>query len=368
MNSRCLNFLRRVLAPTPLLGCALLTVPYAVSDDGTSAVGFSVVSDRCDDIMTEEFVPCEPSQPAPTYLVPPLYVPCPPSQPVRQSEPTPAKVEPTATPLPQKSPAAPAPTMSSPVNLSDVFSDERTERLNKLGSLLDRLNERLHETAPTLPPDKASSLPPVIAESNRESDPPPARPPRNIPRAANVPPTNANAAESSADSLPLPPPPEMLESVPATAIADAPAATNPSPGPSPQAVLEQTPSARSWIAQTAVDAPVDRLALADNLYAAGETATALNLYLEIDMKALGLTDRHWVQLQLAGCYRRLGNIEEASKHYRTLVAIEEPVWMAETARWWLMVLDKRKAMLRQTQDLDSLIRQLKEQVDAELRR
>ncbi len=120
-----------------------------------------------------------------------------------------------------------------------------------------------------------------------------------------------------------------------------------------------------WMKQTAIDAPVDRLALADNLYAAGETATALKVYSEIDPKTLSEDDRHWYEMQLAGCHRRLGDLEEAAKHYRLLVTVEKPAWMADLSRWWLVVLDRRESMTRQSAQLDAFIQQLKDQVHDE---
>ncbi|MGE0375006.1 MAG: hypothetical protein AB7Q45_06285, partial [Planctomycetaceae bacterium] len=312
-------------------------------------------------------------QDCPPDLVPPLYLPAAPpaSPPSRAPEAPPPAGNASAGELVTIKSAKPETqsesTFAEPADLGEVFSEERAERLNKLNTLLDTLHERLRVSIPPLEFQDASATNPPgttatatdapgTAEAGTDaaavSDPPAATEPPDQP----VDPPQ-DAADPAASSSP-PPLVQQPEPVSVTTPGDPPLTLPPHVASHPAA----------WISQTVVESPVDRLALADNLFAAGETTTALNLYVELDGQTLSDVDRHWVEMQMASCYRRIGDIEEASKYYRKLVNVKDPTWMSDMARWWLMVLDKRKSMVRQSSELDAVIQQLQEQVHAESRR
>lgn len=325
----------------------------------------------------------------PPYLVPPLYLPadlCPPVQEPATSPPAPAGPEtnPAGEMVTIKSARPQAPsgsesTFAEPADLGEVFSEERAERLNRLNSLLEMLHERLRRSAPPLEAGETVEQPPVVdqtAPAPKDDSHSPAAsasaPEIVLPDGATAEGEDPPGEGTAAASTPAVPAQEAAESSSAPAMieptepvsVDAPDLTPP-PEPSNDSERQRTPI---WIAQTAVEAPVDRLALADNLFAAGETETALSIYGEIDLQALDPVDQHWVEMQLANCYRRLNDIEEASRYYRRLVTVEQPAWISEMARWWLATLDKRKSMIRQSNELDAMIRELREQVHAESRR
>ena len=65
--------------------------------------------------------------------------------------------------------------------------------------------------------------------------------------------------------------------------------------------------------------PVDRLALADNLFATREMRLALELYESIDANQLDPDDRLWIWHQIGCCQRMLGDQAEAEKYFRMVV-------------------------------------------------
>ena len=52
-------------------------------------------------------------------------------------------------------------------------------------------------------------------------------------------------------------------------------------------------------AAAVVDGPVDRVGLADNLYALNELSIALEMYQKVDLKDLPASERYWVTFQQA---------------------------------------------------------------------
>lgn len=110
--------------------------------------------------------------------------------------------------------------------------------------------------------------------------------------------------------------------------------------------------------QLLMTSPINRLRLADNLFGAGDTKTALQAYSAIDLNELSEVDQAWVQFQLASCHRRLGEIPEAEKHYRIVASYQSAGTIADAARWWLDRLEAKKelrvALSRLTTIVDTL--------------
>ncbi|MFG0294499.1 MAG: hypothetical protein ACF8PG_01225 [Maioricimonas sp. JB045] len=106
------------------------------------------------------------------------------------------------------------------------------------------------------------------------------------------------------------------------------------------------------------EGPIDRLGLADSLFASGEHTLALELYrqLEGDGESLDEHDRYWVSYQIACCFRRLDNIDEAQKWYRHIVADKNAGWVGELAGWWLDHLEERTRVRGDVQGLVSFIK------------
>ena len=104
--------------------------------------------------------------------------------------------------------------------------------------------------------------------------------------------------------------------------------------------------------------PVNRLRLADNLFGAGDTKTALQAYSAIKLNEISEIDQAWVQFQMASCHRRLGDIPKAEKHYRIVASYQSAGTIADAARWWLDRLEAKKeltlALSRLTTIVDTL--------------
>lgn len=89
------------------------------------------------------------------------------------------------------------------------------------------------------------------------------------------------------------------------------------------------------------DGPIDRLALANNLFAINEFVLALEMYEQIDRLPLSGGDEFWVEYQIASCHRKLGQLARAQKHYGLLVAQPDAGWLCNLSRWWLDRVNER---------------------------
>lgn len=129
---------------------------------------------------------------------------------------------------------------------------------------------------------------------------------------------------------------DMIEALAKTETAEQPS--------NPEADPVESPSSLS--ATTVLNSPVDRLKLADNLFATGEYSLALQMYDAAGSKGskLGNDDRAWVTYQKAGCYRRLEMMDEAESLYRQAAGDADAEWLAKVARWWLDRIAEREKL------------------------
>ncbi len=93
-----------------------------------------------------------------------------------------------------------------------------------------------------------------------------------------------------------------------------------------------------------VDGPIDRLGLANNLFATGEYPLALEMYQQTEPAELTAQQSFWVEYQTANCLRRLGNPTEASNRYRKLADHPEAGWLSQQAHWWVETLEKIRSL------------------------
>jgi hypothetical protein len=111
------------------------------------------------------------------------------------------------------------------------------------------------------------------------------------------------------------------------------------------------------------DKPVDRIALANNLFASGELALAQKIYESIDLNEVSESQKVWIQYQMAGCFRRLDSSQEAQSLYRTVAASKAAPHWAKRARWWLNTMSSSARIKeRQVKMVNTLV-QLKEATD-----
>lgn len=92
---------------------------------------------------------------------------------------------------------------------------------------------------------------------------------------------------------------------------------------------------------------VDRVALADNLYAIGEYSLAKKMYKQTNLEELSPDQQFWVQFQNASCLRQMGDYKAAKKQLRILAGQEEAGWLAQSSRWWLDMIDDRAELAQQ---------------------
>ncbi len=107
---------------------------------------------------------------------------------------------------------------------------------------------------------------------------------------------------------------------------------------SPHAALEPSASA-ALIGKVVVDGPIDRLGLANNLFAVGEYLLAREMYEQTNGTELSAHQQFWVEYQTANCIRRAGNPAEASNRYRKLASRPEAGWLSKQAHWWVETLE-----------------------------
>ena len=89
-----------------------------------------------------------------------------------------------------------------------------------------------------------------------------------------------------------------------------------------------------------VHGPIDRLGLANNLYAVGEYQLAMKMYEQTEMAELTAQQQIWTDYQMANCLRRMGRNAEASNRYRRIAEQPEAGWLSEQSRWWVDVLEQ----------------------------
>lgn len=101
-----------------------------------------------------------------------------------------------------------------------------------------------------------------------------------------------------------------------------------------------------------VEGPIDRIGLANNLYAVGEFRLAMEMYEHVEKKELSPEQQIWSEYQAANCLRRIGKNGEASNRYRRLAGMAEAGWLSDQSRWWLEVLEQVR-QLEKSLDSDS---------------
>ena len=110
------------------------------------------------------------------------------------------------------------------------------------------------------------------------------------------------------------------------------------PSASEYSGAESAPRAASEHA--VVHGPIDRLGLANNLYAVGEYQLAMKMYEQTEMADLTAQQQIWTDYQMANCLRRMGRNAEASNRYRRIAEQPEAGWLSEQSRWWVDVLEQ----------------------------
>ncbi|MFV0446832.1 MAG: tetratricopeptide repeat protein [Planctomycetaceae bacterium] len=104
-----------------------------------------------------------------------------------------------------------------------------------------------------------------------------------------------------------------------------------------------------------VSGEIDRLGLADSLYATGETSRACEIYRQLPLTTLRPDLQQWVNFQLANCSRRQGDVAEAERQYRQIINTQPDGWLGELCRWWLLHLDDQRRLAANSAKLAELL-------------
>ncbi len=114
------------------------------------------------------------------------------------------------------------------------------------------------------------------------------------------------------------------------------------PGHPPKSAETPNPVRSATSDYAVVDGPIDRLGLANNLYAVGDYALALEMYEQADTVNMTAQQQIWTEYQIANCLRRAGKTAEASNRYRRLADQPEAGWLSEQSQWWVEVLEQMR--------------------------
>jgi hypothetical protein len=240
----------------------------------------------------------------------------------------------------------PRPSLRPPVTNEAALETRR--RVERLRRQLEQLGQRLppKETPATAAPPSETPHPPA---ADAHTGPAESHPPEESTTEAPADVSPFEAEGPMVQEAHEPPPPEPHP-----------------PGPAPEPFAPATK-----LAPLLKDLPVsaqDRVAVADNLFAGGETILAADIYRQIKLKDLTHDEVTWVEFQMANCDRRLGKRDDARKRYRRLVSDSSIPWVQDVAKWWLDALDQEDALHKEHLRLSDAIQQLKKADNATARR
>jgi hypothetical protein len=161
----------------------------------------------------------------------------------------------------------------------------------------------------------------------------------------------SSEASVGADTDP-PDPEDMIPDEPslpdALATSDPAASSGSSPGDSTEATASTSPGEMDGAADVLpgnavqVTSTVDRMALADNLFSSGKFQLAGRIYSKLLHEQLSNEERAWAEYQLATCYRAIGDIPNARKHFLTVAGTKGVDTYATMATWWLSHLGQQE--------------------------
>ncbi|MCA9212258.1 MAG: hypothetical protein KDB27_04265 [Planctomycetales bacterium] len=173
----------------------------------------------------------------------------------------------------------------------------------------------------------------------------------------------ANRASSPASQIPS-------ETVTPPSTANA---SSPPPDPAQQQLPSNNqpkdPKRTPWSQATGLsnvavlNSAVNRLSLADSLYATGELQVALKIYQQI--RTTAGEDQAWVTFQIAQCHRRLGSKANADQAYRVVTGMPNSGRWGEYAKWWLSNGDSFADVEARTKTVSQSLAAMKEQINAD---
>ncbi|MEZ6064987.1 MAG: hypothetical protein R3B90_04615 [Planctomycetaceae bacterium] len=176
----------------------------------------------------------------------------------------------------------------------------------------------------------------------------------------------AECCKDDGSALPtVPGDPVTVDAVPA---ADGSPATTAAPSTPADATDNAAPVAAPSAADSAalpavVPGEVDRLALADSLFAAQQISAAYDIYQALQTASFTPEEQFWILSQRAACLRRSGDDAAAEKLYREIIAGNSEGWLGDSARWWLTTVDVRRRLEANSAKLADILDTLSAEAD-----
>lgn len=178
---------------------------------------------------------------------------------------------------------------------------QRESHYDDIRLRLDRLENALANQRKTRP---AAPIP-LVPQAQTPTDPkPPTAPAAEDPSVGEEPTTPATV---SPPTLTKPPEPDPIK-------------------PSPTVVTETA---------------VDRIGLADSLFASHQVDIALKLYLELSREKQSPEDLLWIHYQIGSSSRRVKNYDQARRYYRMVAGKPEAGLYQKLSKWWLDTLQRK---------------------------
>ncbi len=109
--------------------------------------------------------------------------------------------------------------------------------------------------------------------------------------------------------------------------------------------------------------PVDRLRLADNLFATGEPQLALEIYEDIIELRQAPAKQTWIEYQMAGCHRQLGDLDQAERLYRVVTGTPNAEFLSQSSRWWLESIKRQREIQARHNQLTKTVQTIDENID-----
>ena len=246
----------------------------------------------------------------------------------------------TMQPKPSKSFAGLTQTLEEELNSDDTYLRERAQRFLRLQKQLLQLRSRQAAAAETATQNVThntgdNSIP--VNPGNTATATQSLAPSRNLNLGSNDGTSDQNNAEqqSSDDST-------LTQNFNAPNVSNSDQLTQPKENNADETMSNESHQARlersaiaSLLDNVVVDGPIDRLGLANNLFAVKQYPLALEMYEQTTGPELSSQQQLWAEYQTATCLRHLGNPAEASNRYRKLASQPEHGWLSQQAHWWV---------------------------------
>ena len=243
-------------------------------------------------------------------------------------------------PKPSKSFAGLTQTLEEELNSDDTYLRERAQRFLRLQKQLLQLRSRQAAAAETATQNVThntgdNSIP--VNPGNTATATQSLAPSRNLNLGSNDGTSDQNNAEqqSSDDST-------LTQNFNAPNVSNSDQLTQPKENNADETMSNESHQARlersaiaSLLDNVVVDGPIDRLGLANNLFAVKQYPLALEMYEQTTGPELSSQQQLWAEYQTATCLRHLGNPAEASNRYRKLASQPEHGWLSQQAHWWV---------------------------------